>query len=144
MNNEGRPGWRLASCPVSLAAPDPPSCPDRACRPDEHDEDQQQPEHSVQPLIGVAADHEGGHGTDTDADRDPLHKDAPPVVGSDGRGRLAPGGEVCVDAGGYLAVDLLKERGHYRVAVLRTKVVMHRGGHADFFGDNGESLIRRA
>jgi hypothetical protein len=72
----------------------------------------------VQTFIGVAADQEEGNAAGTDADGDALQQRTK-VVSFGWRCWLAPAREARVNAGADFPVDLLDERCHHRLAVLR-------------------------
>jgi len=119
-------------------ASDSPAAPQLLPRPARadcayHRQDKQHPEKAMQTFIGIATDHESGNAADPDADRDPLQQRAA-VVWLGWRLWLAHTCKARISAGSYFLVDSLKERCHYRVAVLRTQLIVRRGGGADFLG----------
>ena len=80
----------------------------------------------MQPLVGVAADRDGGECADADADRDAFQQRTRTVLAGR-RLRQAGGREMRVDAGVYLLFDFLQEGRHHGVAVLRPQLIVGCG-----------------
>ena len=100
--------------PAVTQSPPRPACGGRAY----HHEKKEHPDNSVQTFIGIAADREESNAAGTDADGDTLQQRAM-VVSFGWRCWLAHAREARVNAGVDFLVDLLQERCHHRVAVLR-------------------------
>jgi hypothetical protein len=92
-----------------------------------HHQKKEHPENSVQTFIGIAADREESNAAGTDADGGTLQQ-CVQVVSFGWRCWLAPAREARVNAGVDFLVDFLEEGSHHRVAVLRAKLIVRRGG----------------
>jgi len=90
----------------------------------------------VQAFTGIAADREESNAAGADADGGTLQQCAN-VVSSGWRCWLAHAREARVNAGVDFLVDLLEERCHHRVAVLRAQFIVRRSGGVDFLAVQG-------
>jgi len=94
-----------------------PPCPARGSRAYHHKK-KQHPENAAQAFIGIAPDHEKSKAAGTDADGGTFQQRSK-VVSFGGRCWRAHAREARVNAGVDFLLDLLEERCHHRVAVLR-------------------------
>lgn len=113
--------------PAALQSSPRPACGGRAY----HHEKKEHPHDAVYTFGGIAADREESNTADADADGDTLQQPAK-VVSFLWRCWLSPAREARVYAGVNFLVDFLKERCHDCVAVLRAKLIVRRGGGAEF------------
>jgi len=104
-----------------------PGSADRVGHRDRHQDGGQEQHATVQPLTGVAADHERSEQADHDADRDTAQQHVATVLAGQRRciGAAYPG-HPGVHAGVYLLLDPLEEGRHHRVAVLGAQLLVSR------------------